>query len=51
MWQFAINKEFELHVLKTDPERSIGGCKVESFPWHTVGHKQPNQQRVMVYIC
>jgi hypothetical protein len=25
--QYAINKEFELRVVKTDRERYIGGCK------------------------
>ena len=29
--QFAINKEFELCVVKTDPERYIGDCKGEKI--------------------
>lgn len=46
--QYAINEEFELHLIKTDPERYIGGCMVDDCPWHIVGHKQPNQKTVMV---
>ena len=47
--QFAINKEFELHVVKTDPERYIGGCKGgEDCPWHLVGRRQPDGCTVMV---
>lgn len=46
--QYAINEEFELHLIKTDPERYIGCCKVDGCPWHIVGHKQPNQKTVMV---
>lgn len=49
MRQFAINAEFELKLVKTDPERYIGGCKVEGCPWHIVGHKQPNQKTVMAF--
>jgi len=49
MRQFAINKEFELHVVKTDPERYIGGCKGgEDCPWHLVGRRQPDGCTVMV---
>lgn len=47
--QFAINAEFELKLVKTNPERYIGGCKVEGCPWHIVGHKQPNQKTVMAF--
>lgn len=49
MRQYAINAEFELKLVKTDPERYIGGCKVEDCPWHIVGHKLPNQKTVMVF--
>jgi hypothetical protein len=34
MRQFAINKEFELDLVKIDPVRYIGGCKVDGFRWH-----------------
>jgi len=47
--QFAINKEFELRVVKTNPERYIGGCKGgEDCPWHLVGRRQPDGCTVMV---
>lgn len=49
MRQYAINAEFELKLVKTDPERYIGGCKVEDCPWHIVGHKLPNQKTVIVF--
>jgi hypothetical protein len=47
--QFAINKEFELRVVKTDPTRYIGGCKgAEDCPWHLVGRRQPDGCTIMV---
>jgi len=47
--QFAINKEFELRVVKTYPERYIGGCKGgEDCPWHLVGRRQRDGCTVMV---
>ncbi|KAF0926735.1 hypothetical protein E2562_027165 [Oryza meyeriana var. granulata] len=49
MRQFAINKEFELDLVKTDPSRYIGGCKVEGCPWHIVGHRQPDMKIVMMF--
>ena len=35
--QFAINKEFELHIVKIDPTRYIADCNGEDCPWHLVG--------------
>jgi hypothetical protein len=49
--QFAINKEFELHILKTDPTRYIADCKGEDCPWHLVGRRQPDGCTVMVLTC
>lgn len=49
MRQFAINKEFELHVAKTDRVRYIGNCKVDGCPWHIVGHRQPDLKTVKVW--
>ena len=48
MRQFAINEEFELQVVKTDPSRFIGDCKGEDCPWHIVGRRQPDGKTVMV---
>ena len=45
--QFAINEEFELHIVKTDPSRYIADCKAEDCPWHLVRHRQPDGSTVM----
>ncbi|KAF0896553.1 hypothetical protein E2562_024404 [Oryza meyeriana var. granulata] len=50
MRQFVINKEFELDLVKTNPKRYIGGSKVEGFPWHIVGRRQPDQKTIMVTV-
>lgn len=49
MRQFAINEEFELHIVKTDQKRHIGDCKAEGCPWHIVGRRQPDGATVKVY--
>ena len=52
--QFAINEEFELHIVKTDPTRYIGNCKGEDCHWHLVGRRQPVGCTIMVphiYYC
>ena len=46
--QFAINKEFELHFVKTNPTRYIADCNGEGCPWHLVGCRQPDRCTVMV---
>ena len=43
MRQFAINEEFELHLVKTDKTRYIADCNVEDCPWHIVGRRQPDK--------
>jgi len=48
--QFAINKEFALHTVKTDIERFIGKCMEPDCPWHINGQKQHHSKIVMVYI-
>jgi hypothetical protein len=40
--QFAINEEFELQIVRTDPSRYIANCKAEVCPWHLVGHRKPD---------
>ena len=47
--QFAINKEFALHTMKTDTERFIGKCMAPYCPWHINGRKQHHSKTVMVY--
>jgi len=54
--QFAINEEFELHIVKTDPTRYIAdckgeGCNGERCRWHLVGRRQPDGCTVMVLTC
>ena len=49
--QFAINKEFELHIVKTDPTRYIADCNGEDCPSHLVGRRQPDGCTVMVLTC
>ena len=39
---FAINKEFELHIVKTDPIRYIADCNEEDCLWHLVGRRHPD---------
>ena len=46
--QFAINKEFALHTVKTDTERFIGKCMAPDCPWHINGRKQRHSKTVMV---
>jgi hypothetical protein len=46
--QFAINKEFALHTVKTDTERFIGKCMAPDCPWHINGQKQRHSKTVMV---
>lgn len=49
--QFAINKEFELRIAKTDPTRYIANCGGEDCPWHLVGRRQPDGCTIMVLTC
>ena len=37
MKQFAINEEFELHLVKTDKKRYIADCNADDCPWHING--------------
>lgn len=46
--QFAINEEFELKTVKSDPSRFIGDCKAQDCRWHIVGRRQPDGKSVMV---
>jgi hypothetical protein len=46
--QFAINKEFELHIVKRDPTRYIADCNGEDCPWHLVRCRQFDGCTVMV---
>jgi len=46
MRQFAINEEFELHLVKIDKTQYIADCDVEDCPWHIVGRRQPNKSTV-----
>ncbi|CAO2190691.1 unnamed protein product [Urochloa humidicola] len=48
--QYAINKEFELHIVATDPTRYIGNCKTEGCPWHIVGRRQVDFKTIMVTV-
>ena len=47
--QFAINKEFALHTVKSDKERFIGKCMAPDCPWHINGRKQRDSDIVMVH--
>ena len=47
--QFAINKEFALHTVKSDKERFIGKCMAPDCPWHINGRKQRDSNIVMVH--
>jgi hypothetical protein len=49
MKQFAINKQFEYRIVKTDPTRFIANCKDENCPWHINGRRQPDRTTVKVY--
>ena len=49
MKQFAINEEFELHLVKTDKKRYIANCNADGCPWHINGRTQPDKTTVKVY--
>ena len=49
MKQFAINEEFELHLVKTDKKRYIADCNADDCPWHINGRTQPDGITVKVY--
>ena len=49
MKQFAINKEFEYRIVKTDPTRYIANCKDDACSWHINGRRQPDGSTVKVY--
>jgi hypothetical protein len=49
MRQFAINEEFELHLVKIDKTQYIADCNVEDCPWHIVGRRQPDKSTVKVF--
>jgi hypothetical protein len=48
MKQFAINKEFEYCIVKTDLTRFIANCKDEACSWHINGRRQPDMTTVKV---
>jgi hypothetical protein len=49
MKQFAINEEFEYHLVKTDKKKYIADCKDDDCPWHINGRTQPDGHTVKVY--
>ena len=49
MKQFAINEEFELHLVKTDKKRYIADCNAADCPWHINRRTQPDGITVKVY--
>jgi hypothetical protein len=49
MKQFAINEEFEFHLVKTDKKRYIADCADDDCPWHINGRAQPDGMTVKVY--
>jgi hypothetical protein len=49
MRQFAINEEFELRIVKSEPQRYIGDCNAEGCPWHIVGRRQPDGTTIKVF--
>jgi hypothetical protein len=50
MRQYGINKEFELGIEATCPNRYRGFCKSDGCPWTIVGHKQADNITVMVTV-
>ncbi|XP_066324203.1 uncharacterized protein [Miscanthus floridulus] len=42
MKQFAINEEFEFHLVKTDKKRYTANCADGDCPWHINGRTQPD---------
>jgi hypothetical protein len=48
MRQFAIKKEFELAIEKSDLERYRVKCGVQGCPWSLVGHRQSDNKTIMV---
>jgi hypothetical protein len=49
MKQFAINKEFEFHLVKTDQKRYIADCKDDDYPWHINRRTKPDGSTVKVF--
>jgi hypothetical protein len=49
MKQFAINEEFEFHLVKTDKKRYIADCADDDCPWHINGRTQHDGTTVKVY--
>ena len=49
MKQFAINEEFEVHIVKTDTTRYIGKCNAGGCPWHINGRTQHDGATVKVF--
>jgi hypothetical protein len=49
MKQFAIIKQFEYRIVKTDPSRFIANCKDDACSWHINGRLQPDKSTVKVY--
>ena len=49
MKQFAINEEFEVHIVKTDTTRYIGKCNAGGCPWHINGRTQHDDATVNVF--
>ena len=49
MRQLAINEEFELHIVKSEPQWYIGDCNAEGCPWHIVGRRQPDGTTIKVF--
>ncbi|XP_062201788.1 uncharacterized protein LOC133904333 [Phragmites australis] len=50
MRQFAMNKEFELGIEKTDPSRYRGYCKGDGCCWRIVGRVQSDNKTIMVTV-